>query len=179
MSVRTHPRFGFPTDRRIMRVLRLATADLSNRLTLTQAANIAGLRAAYFSRLFRQVMGITFTEWNTRVRVDEAKQLLLFVDLSITAVAASVGYSDITTFARAFRRCESICPRHYQQMLRRPRRESGKRSTPNERQESPQVRQGTPGQHSRTQIRSLYKPVTDSGGRVAYRRSFPSPKERL
>ena len=40
-------------------------------------------------------MRVSFTEWNARVRVDEAKRLLRAIDLSITAVGASVGYDDV------------------------------------------------------------------------------------
>jgi AraC-like DNA-binding protein len=105
------------SDRRIARVLRVFAGDLSKRPSLAKAASTAGLQPAYFSRLFRQVTGTTFSDWNARMRVDEAKQLLRLVDLSITAVAASVGYSDVTTFARVFRRCEGICPRRYRRML--------------------------------------------------------------
>jgi len=104
-----HPGF----DRRIARVINGALADLSARPTLVKAAYDAGLRPAYFSRRFRQVTGVTFAAWNARVRVEEAKRLLDALDLSMTAVAASVGYLDVTTFARVFRRHEGRCPREY------------------------------------------------------------------
>ena len=100
-------------DRRVARVLRYITQDLSRPITLPLAAEIAGLEAGYFSKRFHITIGIRFIEWNARVRTEEAKRLLEIDDLSITAVAACVGYGDVTTFARAFRRCEQLSPREY------------------------------------------------------------------
>lgn len=107
-------------DRRIKRVVLFVKKDLTKRCPLSAAAEIAGLEAAYFSRLFRKTTGQTFNEWNARVRMEEAKAQLRIVDLSITAIAASVGYEDLTTFERVFRRSQHLCPRQYRaQELRR------------------------------------------------------------
>jgi two-component system, response regulator YesN len=98
-------------------VLHVLARDYSKRWTLTDAAQIAGLEATYFSKLFHQTTGRTFLEWSSKVRVEEAKRFLRASDLSITAVAASVGYSDLTTFERAFRRVEHVSPAQYRARL--------------------------------------------------------------
>ena len=108
-------------DRRVARVLRHVLRDLSMRATCASAARVAGLERAYFSKLFRSVMCMSFTEWNASVRIAEAKLLLRELDLSITAVSASVGYDDVTTFERVFKRLEGVCPReHRRRIARRP-----------------------------------------------------------
>lgn len=113
-------------DRRVARVLRHVALDLTRRPSCSAAARIAGLDRAYFSKLFRSVMRVSFTEWNARVRVAEAKRLLRAIDLSITAVSASVGYDDVTTFERVFKRLEGVCPREHRRRIVR-----GATSTPN------------------------------------------------
>jgi transcriptional regulator GlxA family with amidase domain len=105
------------SDRRIGRVLCAVGQDLTMRPTLTEAAKIAGLAPTYFSKCFRKRVGITFVEWSSRLRVNEAKALLKIADLSVTAVAAAVGYADVTTFERVFRRFELTCPREYRRSL--------------------------------------------------------------
>lgn len=106
-------------DRRVARVLRHVLHDLSVRATCASAARVAGLERAYFSKLFHGVMQVSFTDWNARVRIDEAKRLLDVLDLSITAVGASVGYDDITTFERVFKRLEGIGPRQHRRRVAR------------------------------------------------------------
>jgi transcriptional regulator GlxA family with amidase domain len=105
------------TDRRVTRVLRRVMQDLTKRTTCASAARVAGLERAYFSKRFRSVMRVSFTEWNARVRVEEAKELLRSVDLSITAISASVGYDDVTTFERVFKRLEGVCPRAHRRRI--------------------------------------------------------------
>lgn len=106
-------------DRRVARVVHYVTRDLTKRATCATAARVAGLERAYFSKRFASVMRVSFTEWNARIRVDEAKRLLRAIDLSITAVGASVGYDDVTTFERVFRRVEGICPREHRRRITR------------------------------------------------------------
>ena len=120
-------------DRRVARVLLYVTQDLTKRATCAAAARVAGLERAYFSKRFATVMRVSFTEWNARIRVDEAKRLLLAIDLSITAVSASVGYDDVTTFERVFRRLEGICPREHRRRITR----TAESATPNA--ETPRV----------------------------------------
>ncbi len=98
-------------DRRLSKVLLWATSNPAARRTLAQAARIAGLERTYFSRYSRDVTGITFRCWNTWLRIDLAKSLLTNGCLKITAIAPAVGYADVTTLARNFRRCEDMSPR--------------------------------------------------------------------
>lgn len=92
-------------------------SDLTMRQTLDTLSKVAGLNAPYFCRMFKRVTGIKFTDWNARVRVDEAKRLLGLIDMPITVVGASVGYPDLTSFERVFKRYESMSPREYRRLL--------------------------------------------------------------
>ncbi len=108
-------------DRRVARVLRYLTDDLTRRPTLSDVSRVAGLETTYFSKLFRAIVGIPYAEWSSRLRVHHARQLLVIADLSVTAIAAAVGYMDVTTFERTFRRVEGTSPREYRRLLQRDR----------------------------------------------------------
>lgn len=58
-------------------------------------------------------MGIGFSDWLRRVRVEQAKRILQTQRLRITDVAMAVGYRDITTFERHFKTCEKLTPVQY------------------------------------------------------------------
>jgi two-component system response regulator YesN len=104
-------------DPRVAKVLAHITRDLTRRVTLVEAARVACLEPLYFSKRFHKTLGTPFALWSAHVRVEAAKKLLATPALSISAVAAAVGYQDITTFERAFRKCESISPSQYRRRL--------------------------------------------------------------
>jgi len=114
------------SDRRVARVLRYVSGDLTRRPTLAEVSRVAGLEATYFSKRFRSIVGMPYAEWSTRLRVHHATELLEIADLSITAIAAAVGYMDVTTFERAFRRIESRCPREHRHFVRRDQSSSAR-----------------------------------------------------
>lgn len=109
-------------DRRVQRAMHLASTDLTTRPTVAQISRAVGLSTTHFSRRFRLITGMSFPDWSTHVRIKHAKELLRTMDLSVTAVAASVGYTDVTTFSRVFRRHEFMCPRDYRLTLLRVRK---------------------------------------------------------
>jgi AraC-like DNA-binding protein len=103
----------FTADLRIERLTRYVLANLSERLTLARAAEVAGLERTYFSRFFHSAAGCTFSAWNRAIRMEKAKVLLLRKGPSILSIAITVGYTDITTFERAFKKYAGISPRTY------------------------------------------------------------------
>jgi len=81
-----------------------------NNISLEDAASIAGLSSFYFSRVFKKSKGITFIEYLTSLRIDEAKRLLKKTSLSIREISETIGYGDQNYFTRVFKRSESISP---------------------------------------------------------------------
>jgi two-component system, response regulator YesN len=98
-------------DRRIASVLTLVARDLSIRVSRVQAARVACLEPTYFSKCFHRVIGVTFVRWSIRVRVEAAQRLLRQSDLRVKEVALAVGYDDVTTFERNFRKHTGTSPR--------------------------------------------------------------------
>lgn len=85
--------------------------DLS--ITLSDLAQLLHLERTYCCKVFQQVTGRTFTDWLRRIRIDRARTLLRISTNSITDVSHAVGYSDITTFERNFRREIGVSPSSY------------------------------------------------------------------
>lgn len=87
--------------------------DLRMRMSRTQAARVASLDPGYFSKRFRKAMGVSFATWSTTTRLHEAQRLLDHTDLRVFEIAMAVGYGDVTTFERNFRRFLGASPRAY------------------------------------------------------------------
>lgn len=100
-------------DPRLEHLASYVSTNLCRRLSLAQAAEIVGLERTHFSRMFRHQTGYTFSEWNRSVRIERAKVLLRRRGIKIVTIAFSVGYRDLTTFERAFKKCSGMSPRAY------------------------------------------------------------------
>jgi transcriptional regulator GlxA family with amidase domain len=105
------------SDARIARVIDVIVRDLSRRISRAEAARLANLEPAYFSKRFRKVTGLSFAVWSARTRIQAAQQLLGVTEFKVALIAAYVGYNDVTTLDRNFRKQTGICPRQYRALL--------------------------------------------------------------
>lgn len=69
-----------------------------------EAANLCSMSPFRFSRGFKEVFGISFREYIIRYRLRQACHLLKNPNASITDVALSVGFSDVSHFSKMFKR---------------------------------------------------------------------------
>ncbi|MGE7774345.1 AraC family transcriptional regulator [Chitinophaga sp. NPDC101104] len=89
--------------------------QLNGQLTLQQLAEEANLSVSHFVFQFKKKTGYTPIEYFNNLKVQKACELLLYSDLRIKEVAASVGMSDPYYFSRFFTRLMGISPNHYRQ----------------------------------------------------------------
>ena len=73
------------------------------RISLEEVANVAGVSRYHFTRLFKKVMGISFTYYLNYLRVKKAEEALSCPDANISEVAFSVGFNSLRQFERAFK----------------------------------------------------------------------------
>ena len=86
----------------------------SNRLITTQeAAKTSGLSRNGFSLLFKRLMGIHFSEFSLRYRLDKAASLILQSKEPIKSVAVQYGFHDLSNFSHQFKRYYACSPKDY------------------------------------------------------------------
>jgi AraC-like DNA-binding protein len=90
----------------------------SEPIPLGKAAGIAALEKSYFSSYFHAKVGITFTDWLRQVRVKKAMQLMQARDLSVTEIAYEVGFGDLRSFERAFKKHTRMTPIEFKKSVR-------------------------------------------------------------
>lgn len=86
----------------------------AERLPLTAAARLCGMSVAQFTRLFKQVAGVTYVNYLLHLRLSEASRLLRERHLTIAEVASATGFADQSHFDRHFKRAFGQTPREYQ-----------------------------------------------------------------
>ena len=67
----------------------------------------------HLSTLIKKETGMSFTEYITEKRMEDAKKLLLKEELSIEEVAEKVGYHDYFYFTKAFKKYAGVSPSIY------------------------------------------------------------------
>ena len=82
-------------------------------LSLDTISRQFGYTPQYLSSLFHRDMGMTLQAFLQRLRVEEACRLMSSCNLSTTALAQAVGYSDAKYFSRVFRYHKGMSPREY------------------------------------------------------------------
>lgn len=87
-------------------------------LTLDAVAKFVHLNTQYFSRYFKKTLGITFTEYVTKLRIEKAKKLLAETNYPVYRIASEVGFSDSAYFNKVFVKCEQQPPHKYKQMIK-------------------------------------------------------------
>jgi len=97
----------------IRRSLIFVDEHLSDTIARNDIADILHISPAYFSRLFHSMIGTSFENYILHRRIDNAKRLLQFTDLSIGDVAEECGFGSRTFFNRIFMRLVGITPSIY------------------------------------------------------------------
>ena len=102
---------------RLKRLHKYVEQSYSKHIPLEKAARVAALESSYFSSYFRAKVGINFTEWLRQVRVKKAMELMKARDFSITEVAYEVGFGDLRTFERAFKKYTLRTPMEFKKTV--------------------------------------------------------------
>lgn len=91
-------------------------AHYADNLSREAVANAVYLDGAYFSRLFKQKTGMSFIEFLTTIRMEKAIELLS-TQMSITDIAAAVGYLHRNQFISNFRKYSGFTPNDYRRKI--------------------------------------------------------------
>ncbi len=88
-------------------------------ISLQQVADHIFVSRGYLSNIFNEVTGMKLTEYINIQRINHAKELLDSSTESITDIANSCGFENITYFERIFRQLTGETPLKYRQSMRK------------------------------------------------------------
>ena len=96
-------------------VLQYVEDHLSQKITLADVAHHFFVSESTIAQLFRKKMGVSFYHCVTQRRLIAAKALI-GQDVPLESVSDQVGFSDYSTFYKAFKKEYGISPRQYRQL---------------------------------------------------------------
>ena len=103
------------SERRIDKVINWLHAHFADTLLLADAAKVAHVSPAAFSRFFHRETGKTFTAYVNDVRCAEACVKLRQSSVPIATIAAQCGFKSTSQFNRQFLSHTQLSPRAYRQ----------------------------------------------------------------
>lgn len=87
--------------------------DLADALSLTEYAAKYGYNISWLSQLFIRYVGEPFVSYVVRLRVEEAKKLILGGGYSLIQIGAMVGYEDYYHFSKLFKKHTGYSPKAF------------------------------------------------------------------
>jgi AraC family transcriptional regulator len=97
----------------VEKVIESMRENLGEPLTIDDMARTAMFSKFHFSRMFRQVTGISPGRFLSALRIQEAKRLLSSTSLTVADISNRVGYSSVGTFTSRFKNSVGVAPTTY------------------------------------------------------------------
>jgi len=89
----------------------------SDRITLSEVADMVHLSPFHFCKSFKKLTGLTLIQYINLHRIYEAERLLRSTTLSITDIAEQVGCGSINSFSKIFKQYKGYSPMSARKLL--------------------------------------------------------------
>lgn len=97
-------------------IIHYCNENFHESLQLEDISNQFYISPYYFSRLFKQTTGFTFTEYINTLRIREAQRLLRESSQKMIEISEKVGYSSVSHFNRKFKQVTHMSPMEYKKI---------------------------------------------------------------
>ena len=88
-------------------------AHLGERITVDELADAVNISPTYLSRVFKQELGISVSEYIRRRKIDAAKNLLCYSRYELADIANMLSYSSQSHFIQQFRSVAGMTPKAF------------------------------------------------------------------
>ena len=104
-------------EARVQRVIQYMNRNFEKRLTNKELAGLTGMAVNSFARLFREQTGASPMRYLTKIRIENACNMLYHSDTNVSRIAEESGYSDRYYFSKMFRKEMGISPVRYRKQF--------------------------------------------------------------
>lgn len=118
MASPTHGNQMMPLgSRRLSRVLDYIHGHYAETAKLERLARLAHMSPSAFSRFFHKRMGLPVSHYILLMRLTEAAKLLVESRRTVSEIAYSVGFNNLTHFNRQFKKWKQLTPSDFRRLL--------------------------------------------------------------
>ncbi len=88
----------------INKVLDYIEKNLESNITCEAMAEYVNMNSSYFSRLFKNQVGISFSEYILKIRLERATALMTETELTAVEISKAVGFENVSYFYRLYKK---------------------------------------------------------------------------
>ena len=100
----------------ILEICRVIDENPAERLSNNSLAKKAGFGAEHFRKLFKEIIGCAPQEYIINSRIQKAQMMLIDDKYKLENIAFELGYPDLPSFSRQFKKVSSLSPSDYKRM---------------------------------------------------------------
>ena len=98
---------------KINEIVEFLRQNYTGSYSVDELSELSGLSPSYFRSLFKQLTGLTTVQFQNKLKIDKAKDLIISHSCNITEAAEAVGFSDVYYFSRMFRKITGKNPSEF------------------------------------------------------------------
>lgn len=91
-------------------IIKYLNLEYMNNITLQQVCELFNYSYSHLSLKFKKELGMSFTEYMQKLKIEHSMRLLVHTDKSISEIIDTIGYKDIKSFYTLFKRIANTTP---------------------------------------------------------------------
>lgn len=95
------------------KILNYIHCNFNRKIYLNELAELGKYNPSYFSLLFKEFTGDTLTDYVKKIRMQQAKKMLLETNFSVEQICTTVGYGEKKQFYKLFKYHEGVTPSQF------------------------------------------------------------------
>lgn len=95
----------------VERAVKIFSEHLAEPIGVQQIAETLGITPRHLERSFKQATGRNPTQYYRKLRMDAARQMILYTNEKISEIAASVGYGSAQVFSKHYQQAFDVTPK--------------------------------------------------------------------
>ncbi len=107
------------SDQLVKQVQEFIEGNFKQPIQVSRLAAMVNITPRTLNRRFQSAVAMRPIEYIQAVRIEQAKRLLELGDVTIKSLAEQIGYEDISSFTRLFKRATDLTPKEYQDKFSR------------------------------------------------------------
>ena len=112
-SVEERPYFYKSHTEKVKQIYNMMISDLKKKYTLNELSEMYGIPLTTMKNCFKEIYGDPISTFMRKYRINQATNLLITSDLSISEIAYSMGYESPSKFSIAFKKEMEVSPAVY------------------------------------------------------------------